>query len=156
MKYPFNMSGGSRWLNIPAGAGLELANQPKLDPWVMLEPLLFDRNVNQRMMVQDHVLLFSCVVCIPALVITGHLVPLCDISQVQSVWDQLSVRAGSFGCLYLDSCHFLFAHSGIEAAGQRQPASVHELPVQALWPPAEKVRGEKSVSVTESPLIYKI
>lgn len=71
--------------NIPAGAGLELANQPKLDPWVMLEPLLFGRNVNQRMMVQDHVLLFSCVVCIPALVISGHLVPLCDISQVQSV-----------------------------------------------------------------------
>ncbi len=24
------------------------------------------------------------------------------------LWDQLSVRAGSFGCLYLDSCHFLF------------------------------------------------
>lgn len=71
--------------NLPAGDGLDHANQPKLDPWVMLELLLFDRSVNQRMMVQDHVLLVSCVVYIPALVITGHLVPLCDISRIQSV-----------------------------------------------------------------------
>ncbi len=73
------------------------------------------------------------------------------------LWDQLSVRAGSFGCLYLDSCHFLFfrcAHSGVEAAGQRQPASVHELPVQTLWPPTEKVRRE-TLSLWEHMLIIE-
>lgn len=40
------------------------------------------------MLIQNHVLLVLHVVYVPALVITGHLVPLCDISQVQSVSSQ--------------------------------------------------------------------
>lgn len=74
--------------NLPAGAGLDHANQPNLDPLIMLEPLLFIKNVDQWTLIQNHVLLVLHVVYIPDLVIAGHLVPLCDISQVQSVSSQ--------------------------------------------------------------------
>ncbi len=50
---------------------------------------------------------------------------------------------------------FWCAHSGVEAAGQRQPASVHELPVQALWPPTEKVRRE-TLSLWEHMLHHRV
>lgn len=74
--------------NPPVGDGLDHANQPNHDPLVILEPLLFIQNVDQWMLIQNHVLLVLHVVYIPALLITGHLVPLRDISQVQSVSSQ--------------------------------------------------------------------
>lgn len=85
--------------NPPVGDGLDHANQPNPDPLVILEPLLFIQNVDQWMLIQNHVLLVLHVVYIPALLITGHLVPLRDISQVQSVSSQ-SAFVGSI----LETC----------------------------------------------------